>query len=90
MLLFVKPKRARNGSSHQLVSPIQLESSAQLVGPGLEACAKHRTEAFAEFGSLRASVSSLKLGLYASPKRKGLVVTLSAKIGDLNVAGPAV
>jgi hypothetical protein len=69
---------------------IEPQSSAQLFGPGLEARAKHRAEAFAEFGSLRASVSSLELGLYTCPKWEGLVVALSAEIGDLNVAGPAV
>ena len=70
--------------------PIELQSSAQLFGPGFEARTKHRVEAFAEFGSLRVSVSSLELGLYTGPKREGLVVALSAEIGDLNVAGPAV
>ena len=70
--------------------PIELASWAQLFGPRLEARAKHRIQACAEFGSLRASVSSLELGLYTGPKRKGLVVALSAKIGDLNVTGPAV
>jgi hypothetical protein len=66
------------------------ESSAQLFGPGLEARAKHRVEVFAEYGSLRASVSSLELSLYTSPKREDLAVALSAEMRDLNVAGPAV
>jgi hypothetical protein len=59
-------------------------------GPGLEACAEYRAQAFAEVGSLRDSVSSLELGLYIGPKRKGLVIALLAQIGDPNVARPAV
>jgi hypothetical protein len=60
------------------------------IRPGLQARFKHLAEAFVELGSLRASVCSLELGLYTGPKRKGIVVALSAEIGDLNVARPAV
>ena len=83
-------KKSTERSPISLSAPIELESSAQLFSPGLEPRAKHCAEVFAEFGGLRASVSRLELGLYTGPKREGLVVAVSAEIGDLNVADAAV